>query len=205
MGPFKENPMMPRILVFAGSTRTGAYSGKTADAAMKELALQGADVTRISLADYPLPIMNQDLEREKGVPENAVKLAHMIGAHDALLIATPEYNGSIPPLLKNTIDWVSRVKADANGRPFRAFNGKLVALCSSSEGMYAGIRAINHLRAVLVQCQAEVIAAQCSVPRGGEAFDEKGDFRDERLKKAMAKVCSTLLEHARLFSTRIEP
>jgi len=197
--------MTPRILVFAGSTRTGAYSGKTADAAMKELALQGADVTRISLADYPLPIMNQDLEREKGVPENAVKLAYMIGAHEAVLIATPEYNGSIPPLLKNTIDWVSRVKADARGQPFRAFNGRLIALCSSSDGMYAGIRAINHLRAVLVQCQAEVISAQCSVPRAGDAFDENGDFREERLRKAMSKVCRSLIEHARLFSTRIEP
>jgi len=197
--------MTPRILVFAGSTRTGAYSGRTADAAMKELALQGADVTRISLADYPLPIMNQDLEREKGVPENAVKLAHMIGAHEAVLIATPEYNGSIPPLLKNTVDWVSRVKADARGRPFRAFNGKLIALCSSSDGMYAGIRAINHLRAVLVQCQAEVISPQCSVPRASDAFDENGDFREERLKNAMSKVCRTLIEHARLFSTRLEP
>ena len=72
--------------------------------------MQGAEVTRISLADYPLPIMDEDLESEKGVPENAVKLARLIAAHDALLIATPEYNGSIPPLLKNTIDWVSRVR-----------------------------------------------------------------------------------------------
>ena len=84
---------IPKILVFAGSVRTGAYSGKTADVAQKELAVQGADVTRISLADYPLPIMDQDLEREKGVPENAVRLARLFVAHDAVLICTPEYNG----------------------------------------------------------------------------------------------------------------
>ena len=78
-----------KILVFAGSLRTGAYSDKTADAAMKELALQGAEVTRISLADYPLPIMDQDLEKEKGVPENAVRLARLIAGHDGVLIATP--------------------------------------------------------------------------------------------------------------------
>ena len=66
--------MNPRILVFAGSIRSGAWSGRTADAAMKELALQGADVTRISLADYPLPIMDEDLERREGIPDNAVKL-----------------------------------------------------------------------------------------------------------------------------------
>ena len=81
--------MIPKILVFAGSVRTGAYSGRTADIAHKELALQGAEVTRISLADYPLPIMDQDLEKEKGIPANALKLARMIAAHDAVLICTP--------------------------------------------------------------------------------------------------------------------
>ncbi len=64
--------------------------------------MQGAEVTRISLGDYPLPIMDEDLEKEKGVPENAMKLGRLIAAHDGLLIATPEYNGSLPPLLKNT-------------------------------------------------------------------------------------------------------
>ena len=114
--------MTPKILVFAGSTRTGAYSGKTADAAQKELAMQGAEVTRISLADYPLPIMDQDLEKEQGVPENAYRLARLVAAHDGVLIATPEYNGSMPPLLKNAIDWISRVRTD-NGRKLQPFPG----------------------------------------------------------------------------------
>lgn len=196
--------MTPRILVFAGSIRSGALSGMTADAATKELALLGADVTRISLADYPLPLMDQDLENEKGIPENAVKLAHMIGAHDGVLIASPEYNASVPPLLKNAVDWVSRVKADEKGRRFRAFSGKIIALCSSSDGNYAGIRALNHLRATLVNCQAEVITPQCSVPRAQEAFDENGDFIEDRLKKAMTRTCRALMEHARIFSTRAE-
>lgn len=194
----------PRILVFAGSVRNGALSGRTADAAMKELALQGADVTRISLADYPLPFMNQDVEREKGVPENALRLAGLVGTHDGLLIATPEYNASLPPLLKNAIDWISRVKADTRGRPMRAFRGKPVALCSSSDGGYAGIRAINHLRAVLVHCQAEVISAQCSVPRAQEAFDENGEFREARLREAMRRVCASLIDHARLYTMRAD-
>jgi NAD(P)H-dependent FMN reductase len=81
--------MIPKILVFAGSIRTGAFSARTADAAMKELALQGAEVTRISLADYPLPLMDQDLEREKGIPESAMRLARMIAAHDGVLVASP--------------------------------------------------------------------------------------------------------------------
>ncbi|MGX9146751.1 NADPH-dependent FMN reductase [Mesorhizobium sp. 128a] len=194
--------VVPRILVFAGSLRSGAYSGKTADVAQKELAMLGAEVTRISLADYPLPILDQDLEKEKGVPENAVKLGRLIAAHDGLLIATPEYNGSIPPLVKNTIDWVSRVRADG-GRSVRPLAGKVAGLCSSSNGHFAGIRCINHLRSVLVRCQMEVVTPECSVPEGGNAFDSDGNFQDERLNKSMEHLCRTLIETARMLSTRI--
>ena len=101
------------ILVFAGSIRAGALSQKLADVAAKELALAEADVTKVSLADYPLPIYNGDLEATKGVPENAKKLARLIAAQQGVFIATPEYNNSPPPLLVNTIAWVSRRKARA--------------------------------------------------------------------------------------------
>lgn len=197
-------PIIPKILVFAGSIRTGAYSCKTADAATKELAVHGADVTRISLADYPLPLMNEDLEEEKGIPDNAVKLARLIAAHDAVLIATPEYNSSIPPLLKNTIDWVSRVSKDG-GKPLHPYPGKVVGLCSSSDGHFAGVRCIIHLRAVLSHIGMQVIAPQVSVPNAGEAFDDDGNFVDERLRKGMKRLCSTLIEHAQLFSSRSQP
>lgn len=196
--------MTPRILVFAGSIRTGAYSGRTADAAMKELALQGAEVTRISLADYPLPLMDEDLEAEKGIPENAYKLARLFVASDALVICTPEYNGSIPPLLKNTIDWVSRISKDG-GKPLRPYPGRVVAICSSSNGHFAGIRSANHLRAVLAHIGMEVVSAQVSVPNGDEAFGDAGDFRDERLRKGMARLCTSVIEHARILSKRVEP
>lgn len=193
--------MTPKILVFAGSIRTGAYSGKTADVAQKELAQQGAEVTRISLADYPLPIMDQDLEAERGVPDNAVRLARLFSAHDGILIATPEYNGGMPPLLKNAIDWISRVRTD-NGRPLRPLPGRVAAICSSSDGHWGGIRSAAHLRQVLSHIQMEVVAPQCSVPNAGEAFDEDGAFREERLRKSMQKLCGTLIEHAWLLSGR---
>ena len=196
--------MNPKILVFAGSIRSGAYSGRTADAAMKELALQGAEVTRISLADYPLPIMDQDLETEKGIPDNAFRLARLMAAHDAILICTPEYNGSMPPLLKNAIDWVSRISRDG-GRPLRPYPGKVVGICSSSDGHFAGIRSAGHLRAVLSHIGMEVIAAQVSVPRAAEAFGEDGDFVDERLRKGMTRLCASLIQHATLLSRRAEP
>ncbi len=147
--------------------------------------------------------MDEDLEKEKGVPENAVKLGHQIAAHDGILIATPEYNGSIPPLLKNAIDWVSRIRRDGS-RAFRPLAGKPVGLCSSSEGKFAGIRCINHLRAVLVRCQMEVITPECSVPEADRAFAEDGQFRDDRLHQSMERLCRTLIETSRMLSTRIE-
>jgi NAD(P)H-dependent FMN reductase len=196
--------MIPKILVFAGSVRTGAFSGRTADAAVRELALQGAGVTRISLADYPLPLMDQDLEREKGIPENAVRLGRLIAAHDGVLIASPEYNASIPPVLKNGLDWVSRIRRD-NGRSFAPLTGKVFALCSSSDGGFGGARGLYHLRAVLMACRAEIVTPQCSVARASEAFDEAGGFRDDRLHRSMETVCRTLVERAQMLSTRIEP
>jgi chromate reductase, NAD(P)H dehydrogenase (quinone) len=197
-------PVIAKILVFAGSVRTGAFSGKVADVAQKALALQGAEVTRISLSDYPLPIMDEDLEKERGVPDNALKLAWQIAAHDGVLICTPEYNGSIPPLLKNAIDWASRVRRNEAGKPLRPLVGKSAAICSSSSGHFAGIRSSNHLRAVLVRCQMEVVSPECSVPDGADAFDEAGEFRDERLQHSMETVARALVERARATSTRIE-
>jgi chromate reductase, NAD(P)H dehydrogenase (quinone) len=196
--------MTARILVFAGSVRAGAYSGRTADVAMKELALQGADVTRISLGDYPLPIMDEDLEKAEGVPDNALKLARLFASHDGILIATPEYNGSMPPLLKNAIDWISRVRHDGD-RVLRPLPGRVVAICSSSNGHFAGIRSAAHLRAVLAHIQMEVIAPQCSVPNGADAFDDDGAFREERLRKSMTRLCATLIERAEMLSPRREP
>ncbi|MBE7182985.1 MAG: NAD(P)H-dependent oxidoreductase [Methylobacterium mesophilicum] len=188
--------MAPRILVFAGSTRIGATSGRFAACAAHELGLQGAEVTRIDLGDYPLPLMNEDLEREEGIPQSALRLGRQIAGHQGFLVATPEYNHSIPPLLKNAVDWVSRIKRDGE-RPLRPFENRVAALCSSSSGQFAGIRAANHLRAVLVACGVEVISVQCSVGHGGEAFEEDGALRDERSRKTLTKVAQSLIFHAR--------
>lgn len=188
--------MAPRILVFAGSIRAGAFSGKLAACAAHELAQHGAEVTRIDLGDYLLPLMNEDLERDEGLPQNALRLARQIAGHHGFLIATPEYNHSIPPLLKNAIDWVSRVKRDGE-RPLRPFENKVAALCSSSVGQFAGVRAINHLRAVLVACGVEVSSVQCSVGHGGEAFEEDGALKDERSRKTLTNVAQSLIFHAR--------
>ena len=94
--------MLPKVLVFAGSIRTGSMNARLAALASKELLAAGADVTRISLADYPMPIYDGDLEANSGAPANAVKLKQMFMAHQGIFIASPEYNASMTPLLKNS-------------------------------------------------------------------------------------------------------
>src|SRR3981081_1916049 len=99
-----------KILVIPGSLRTGSLNVRLAAAAAYEFAQAGADVTRISLSDFPLPIYDGDLQTKSGVPKNAINLKRMMSAHHGVLVVTPEYNGSVPPLVKNAIDWVTRVQ-----------------------------------------------------------------------------------------------
>lgn len=185
----------PKILVFAGSIRTGALSAKLAALAAKELALADAEVTRISLADYPLPIYNGDLEAEKGIPENAVKLAKLIAAHEGVFIATPEYNNSLPPLLKNTIDWVSRNKGGPNGIPFR---NKVYGIGSTSDGFIGGARALIDCRKVVqAGLGAILIPEKIEISRAQDAFDEAGELIPEPPAKLLKTLCRHLVELSR--------
>ncbi|TCD16392.1 NADPH-dependent FMN reductase [Oricola cellulosilytica] len=187
--------MFRKVLVFAGSTRSGSFNRQLAEAAMKTLVQMEADVTMISLADYPLPLVDEDLKKEKGVPENAVRLARFFASHDAAFIASPEYNSSIPPLLKNTIDWVSLVKSDGSG-PVKPYAGLTIALGAASDGALGGIRGLYHLRSVLMNVGAQIVTEQCSVSRASKAFGEDGMLADERLASKLKSACRALLDHS---------
>jgi NAD(P)H-dependent FMN reductase len=184
---------LPKILVFAGSIRSGALSAKLAALAAKEIALADGDVTQISLADYPLPIYDGDLEASKGVPENVQKLGRLFAASHGIFIATPEYNHSLPPLLKNTLDWVSRVRASSGVH----VRGKVYAIGSTSDGPFGGARALLDLRKVLVTgLGAIVISERIEVPRAQDAFNEAGELIPEAAAKLMKTVARRLVEVA---------
>ena len=184
--------MPARVLVFSGSNRTGSYNTKLAAAVSVELANQNADVTRISLADYPLPIVDADLKARDGVPENAMRLGRVIAAHDGVFMCCPEYNSSIPPLLKNTIDWVSLISRDGD-RPFKPWADRFVALGSASDGKFAGIRGLYHVRSVMMNVGAQVISEQCSLSYGESAFDEDGRIIDPATTARLQKTCRSLI------------
>lgn len=183
----------PNILVFGGSIRIGSFSAKLAALAAKELAVLGAEVDLISLADYPLPIYNADMEKDDGIPDNARKLARLIAHSQGVFIATPEYNHSLPPLLKNAIDWSSRPKLE---KEF-SHRGRVFGIGSSSNGMIGGARALLDLRKVLVTAYgAMVIPEQISVSQAGSAFDEDGHLSAEVPAKLLKSLCESLVTMA---------
>jgi|SRR5579871_310192 len=183
----------PRILVFAGSVRAGALSQKLADVAAKELALADADVTKVSLADYPLPIYNGDLENEKGIPENAQKFARLIAAQQGVFIATPEYNNSPPPLLTNTIAWVSRIRESAGIK----YRHRVYGIGSTSDGPIGGARALIDLRKLVASgVRGILVPEKIEVGRAHDAFDEAGEFLAEGPSKLMKALAHSLVELA---------
>ncbi len=190
----------PKILVFAGSIRTGSFNGRLAALAAKELALLAADVTRISLADYPLPLYDGDAEAAGGPPDNAKRLERQFTAHHGIFIASPEYNASITPLLKNTLDWVSRVR-EAGEQPRAAFRDRVFALGAASNGTYGGYRSLIALRHVLeLGCGALVLPDQVAIRNAASAFDEAENLRDagegERLRSMLARLVDVAHQYA---------
>ena len=184
----------PRILAFAGSARKDSFNKKLLRVAVRAAEEAGAEVTLLDLAEYSLPLYDGDSEAQDGLPTNAAKLKQLFLDHDGLMIAAPEYNSSITPLLKNTIDWVSR-PADGEG-PLAAYKNKVAVLMAASPGGLGGLRGLVHVRAILQNIGVIVLPDQRAVSGAGNAFDETGQLKDERLRQAVqglgAKLASVL-------------
>ena len=189
---------IPKILVLPGSNRTGSHNVRLAALAAKELTLIDADVTRISLADYELPIYDADLDSRHGQPANALALKQMIMAHHGVFITSPEYSASVTPLLKNAIDWVSRVRE--KGDPsYAAFKGRVFAIASASPGRLGGLRSLMALRQSLeLGCGALVIPEQVAIPNAVQAFDDKDEIVDLGLANLFRAELQRLVDMARL-------
>ena len=188
---------VPKVLIFAGSIRTGSHNARLAALASKEFALAGAEITRISLIDYPLPLYDGDLEAKSGQPENAVKLKRLMATHQGVFIASPEYNASVTPLLKNTIDWISRVR-ERGEAPLAVYKNRVFAIGGASDGAYGAMRSLMALRQVLeLGCGALVIPEQIAVMRASEAFDEMDNLKDERAANLLKRIAQRLTDMAR--------
>jgi chromate reductase len=191
---------VPRILVIPGSLRAKSYNVRLAALASKQLTLADADVTRISLVDYPLPIYDADTAEESGPPHNAFKLKQLMSAHQGIFIASPEYNASLTPLIKNTIDWISVVR-ERGEPPLAAYQNRVFALGGASPRRSGASHSLLALRQVLaVGCGALVLAEQVTVPNAEHAFDDMDELTDVGAANQLKVVVRKLVDTARLLA-----
>jgi len=182
-----------KILVIPGSLRTGSHNVRLAAAAAYVFAQAGVDVTRISLGDFPLPIYDGDLQARSGVPKNAVNLKRMIGAHHGVLFVTPEYNSSVPALVKNTIDWITRVQ-DAHELRGQVFRERPFAIAAASAGRLGGTRALAALRLILSACHATVIPNQIALSFADQAYDDMDRLKNPADIEALQALVRQLID-----------
>ncbi len=185
--------MNPNILVFAGSLRRDSLNQKLARLAADHARAAGAAVTLIHLADYPMPLYDGDTEAESGPPETAFHLQELIAQQQGLLIASPEYNNSLSPLLKNTLDWVSRTPRVRGSNPFA---GKVAGLLAASPGSLGGMRGLDHVRRVLDTVGMLVLPGVVAIPGADQAFDADGRLTDAGLDKRVAAMAERITQVA---------
>lgn len=179
-----------RLLIVPGSARSGSLNKALARAAAHAGRAAGATVTVVDLRDFPLPVYDGDLENRDGVPAPARELAGIFRAHSGVLFVSPENNASISALLKNTLDWMSRLRGDD------PFAGRVAALLAASPGALGGLRGLAHLRQTLQALNMLVITEQFALPRANQAFDTDGRLADARQQESMTRVVQRLIHIA---------
>jgi chromate reductase, NAD(P)H dehydrogenase (quinone) len=177
---------MARILAFAGSARSASFNKQLIRIAVAGARLAGAEVMIVDLRDLPMPLYDGDLEAKEGLPANVKAFKNLLKSHQGLLISSPEYNSSLPALLKNAIDWASR--AEAGEAPLACFAGKVAGLMSASPGALGGLRCLVHLRAILGNIKVLVVPEQVAVAKAHEAFNADGTLSDPKQQAAVSEL-----------------
>ncbi len=177
-----------RILAFAGSARDGSFNKKLISIAAQGSEAAGAEVTVIDLRDYPMPLFDQDLEARSGLPEVVLRFKALMKSHQGLLLACPEYNSSMTPLLKNTIDWASRPEPGEAPLALTCFQNKVAVLMSASPGGLGGMRGLVHVRSMLSNLGVLVLPEQKSISGAYDAFDAQGKLQNAAQQSAITHL-----------------
>lgn len=181
---------MPKILAIAGSYREHSYNKRVLLVAADGARNAGADVTVIDLRDFPLPVYDADMQEGGAFVENALRLQDVMREADGFLIASPEYNGSIPGGFKNAIDWTSR--SNDKYKMYEPVKGKMAALITASPGQFGGIRCLAHLRGMFTIMGVNVLPAEIAVTFVGQKFDADGKMTDEKTKGLLENLGASL-------------
>ncbi|MGA7546502.1 MAG: NAD(P)H-dependent oxidoreductase [Methyloceanibacter sp.] len=188
-----------RLLFFAGSTREGSYNKRLARLAQHIAQANGVEGVFVDLRDYAMPLYSGDLEAEQGPPVAAREFKALLGEYQGIFVASPEYNSSITPLLKNTLDWVTRVRGKGESG-LEVYKSRVFAISGASPGYYGAMRSLLHLRQILeVGIGATVIPQQMALPRAGDAFADDGSLKDKAQQGLIKDVVEALAIAARKF------
>jgi chromate reductase, NAD(P)H dehydrogenase (quinone) len=189
-----------RLLFFAGSIREGSFNRKLASLAHHIAAANGMEAVLAELKDYPMPLYNGDLEAKEGPPEQSRAFKALLSEYQGVFIASPEYNSSVTPLLKNTLDWVTRVR-EKGETGLEVFRSRVFAISGASPGYYGTMRGLLHLRQILeIGMGATVIPQQIAVPRAMDAFEQDGSLKDKAQQTLCKRVVEALAVAARKFA-----
>lgn len=189
-------PSGPRLLFIAGSARDDSWNKRLAWLGASIAEANGINATFADIADYPMPFYNGDVEANEGPPDNARKLKALMRVHTGIFIASPEYNASFTPLLKNAIDWVSRIRDDGEA-PLEVYRTRVFALGSASPGGLGGVRGLSQLRLVLeLGVGALVLPTQFCVPRAAAAFDDHNHLKDKASQEQFKDLIQKLARAA---------
>jgi chromate reductase, NAD(P)H dehydrogenase (quinone) len=184
---------MAKILAISGSLREHAFTTRILRVAAEGAREAGAEITFVDLREYPMPIYNEDDHRANGYDADAARLQDLVAESEGLLVASPEYNGSIPGGLKNAIDWLSR-KSDKYATN-EVFKDKWGAMITSSPGSFGGLRCMAHLRGILSIMGVTVLPTEIAVTFVGQKFD--GDspiMTDEKTKHLLESLGASLAQ-----------
>lgn len=187
--------MTTKILAFSGSLRKDSLNQRLVSVAADLARAAGAEVTLLSLRDYPLPVFNQDDEDSTGVPSEASAFREQLANHHGFVIGCPEYNSSITAALKNAIDWATRAKGEGEG-PTDCFKNKAVALTAASPGGLGGLRGLDHVREILGNVGSVVVPGMVAIPSAHKVFDDAGALTDDRKRGSIESLMGTLVRTA---------
>lgn len=183
----------PRILAFAGSARLASWNKKLLAIAVAGARATGMEVTALDVRDYPLPLYDAELEESQGLLENVQKLKALMLTHQGFLIASPEYNSAITPLLKNLIDWTSRPSPGEAG--LACYTGKTALVLSASPGALGGLRGLVHLRMILGNIGVLILPGTISIVKANEAFADDGSLKDAKQQARVEQLGAELAAH----------
>lgn len=172
----------PNIALVCGSLRKGSINQKLTGALAAMVEAEGADATRLDLGDYDIPLYHGDLE----TPEDVHRLIADMKTYDGIIWVTPEYNGGLPPLVKNTIDWTSTVELGH-------IKGKVYGIASCTPGALSGIMSMRQLQFLLMRLGADLVPRQVGCGNADEAFNDDGSLANDRVAGMASEMIGEML------------